>query len=182
MPETDLKDDCARCAGLCCVGLALDRGPDFAIDKPAGIPCPNLDAGCACTIHARLSEAGFPGCVRYTCRGAGQRVVQEIFGGRSWREDPALLGPMLEAFGEMRGLHDRIAMLRTAARLPLGEAEERCRRELLERLESAVPGDRTALAALAGGPLPGEVDSFLRSLAPDMAPASARDALDGATA
>ncbi len=37
----DLRADCGRCAGLCCVAPAFTASADFAIDKPAGQPCPN---------------------------------------------------------------------------------------------------------------------------------------------
>ncbi|MBN0039426.1 pentapeptide repeat-containing protein [Cellulosimicrobium cellulans] len=87
-----MRSDCARCTGLCCVGLHLVRSADFAIDKPAGTPCPNLRSDFGCGIHARLRETGFPGCVAYDCLGAGQRVtaaVRSAHGGATWRDDPA---------------------------------------------------------------------------------------------
>ena len=34
---TDLRADCARCAGLCCVVPAFTESADFAIDKPSGV-------------------------------------------------------------------------------------------------------------------------------------------------
>ncbi|RQX15913.1 oxetanocin A resistance protein, partial [Micromonospora arida] len=37
-----LRADCGRCFGLCCVVPAFAASADFAIDKPAGSPCPNL--------------------------------------------------------------------------------------------------------------------------------------------
>lgn len=76
-----LRADCSACIGLCCVALTLTRSADFAIDKPAGEPCPNLRSDFRCAIHASLRERGFPGCVAYDCFGAGQRVTAR-FGGR----------------------------------------------------------------------------------------------------
>ncbi|KFD44577.1 hypothetical protein IU11_00975, partial [Cellulosimicrobium sp. MM] len=76
--QLDLRSDCSRCTGLCCVGLHLVRSADFAIDKPAGTPCPNLRTDFGCGIHARLPESGFPGCVAYDCLGAGQRVTAAV--------------------------------------------------------------------------------------------------------
>lgn len=90
--QLDLRSDCARCTGLCCVGLHLVRSADFAIDKPAGTPCPNLRESFGCGIHSRLRESGFPGCVAYDCLGAGQRVtaaVRSAHDGATWRDDPA---------------------------------------------------------------------------------------------
>ena len=44
-PRSDLRADCERCVGLCCVAPAFSASADFAIDKAAGRPCPNLPAG-----------------------------------------------------------------------------------------------------------------------------------------
>lgn len=75
-----LVADCGRCRALCCVAPAFARSADFAIDKAAGQACPNL-RGSACGIHDQLLDRGFPGCVAYDCFGAGQQVVQVVFGG-----------------------------------------------------------------------------------------------------
>lgn len=118
----DLSADCARCAALCCVAMAFDRGEDFAIDKPARTPCPNLGDDFRCTIHDDLDRRGFSGCARYDCLGAGQRVTQDLFGGRDWRADPALMAPMSDAFARLRQVHRDLDLLLTARTLPLSEA------------------------------------------------------------
>ncbi len=74
MPATFVAD-CTRCAALCCVHTTFTTSADFAIDKPAGTPCPNLGADHRCTIHDTLRPSGFVGCVAFDCYGAGQRVV-----------------------------------------------------------------------------------------------------------
>jgi len=101
-----LVADCHRCAALCCVALAFDRSASFAFDKPAGEPCPSL-RGKLCVIHDDLEARGCSGCARYDCAGAGQRVVQEVFGGRS--EDPAR---MADAFRVMRDVQELRVLLR----------------------------------------------------------------------
>ena len=83
-----LHADCARCFALCCVAPAFAASADFAIDKPAGQPCPNLLADFRCGIHDHLRERGFPGCTVFDCFGAGQRVAQVSFGGVDWRRAP----------------------------------------------------------------------------------------------
>ncbi len=113
----DLRADCSRCAGLCCVAPAFARSSDFALDKPAGTPCPHLDATFRCGIHTRLRERGFPGCTVFDCLGAGQQVVQVTFGGRDWRREPELARPMFAAFGVMRALHELLFLLDEAAAL-----------------------------------------------------------------
>jgi hypothetical protein len=102
----DLRADCLRCAGLCCVATGFAASADFALDKPAGRPCPNLRADFGCGIHDRLRERGFAGCASFDCFGAGQHVVQVMFGGRDWRQDDALARPMFAAFEVMRQLNE----------------------------------------------------------------------------
>ena len=101
----ELRADCERCAALCCVGPALVASADFAIDKPAGQPCPHLHADFRCSIHDRLRPSGFGGCAAFDCLGAGQQVVQVTFGGRDWRAEPELATPMFAVFAVMRKLH-----------------------------------------------------------------------------
>ncbi|HEX9032541.1 MAG TPA: pentapeptide repeat-containing protein [Streptosporangiaceae bacterium] len=102
----ELRADCERCAGLCCAAPAFSVSADFAISKPAGQPCPNLTAGFRCSIHDRLRPAGFGGCAAFDCFGAGQKVVQETFSGRDWRQQRELSAPMFAAFAVMRQLHE----------------------------------------------------------------------------
>ncbi|WP_425074180.1 hypothetical protein [Sagittula sp. S175] len=135
MSTTDhLVTECSKCAALCCLTLAFDKGRDFAFDKNPGEPCRNL-SGHGCTIHERLTQEGMAGCVAYDCLGAGNRVVQEVFGGRSWRDDPRLTRPMTEAFAAMRELHKRIDLLRAAGACDLPAGDDQTRRELLALLE-----------------------------------------------
>lgn len=116
---TVLRGDCANCAGLCCVAPFFSASADFAIDKSAGRPCPNLEADFRCGIHSRLAESGFRGCTVFDCFGAGQRVTQVIFGGRDWRSDPDVARPMFSAFLKTRQLHELLWYLTQALALPL---------------------------------------------------------------
>lgn len=166
MSDLSLQPDCTRCAALCCVGLAFDRSDHFAISKPAGVPCPRLQADGLCSIHDRLAEDGFGGCVRYTCFGAGQRVTQDLFAGGSWQRDPALLEPMMRAFRALRTVHELLAMLTAADRLPLSD-EARQRRQCLERVLSPSDGwSRATLAEFENSTVPEEARDFFRSLRP----------------
>jgi hypothetical protein len=174
-----LRADCSRCAALCCVGLHFDRSEEFAVSKAAGEPCRYLGAGQLgsrhrCNIHPRRSALGFGGCVGYDCLGAGQRVTQQLFGGRSWRADPALLGPMLDAFFTVRHLHELLELLGVARRLPLGR-EQRSEWRELERALAPVAGFGLAeLERLELGPLSARLRAFLATLRPH-----ASDAADG---
>jgi len=135
MSQTDLlKTDCSKCAALCCLVLNFDKGDDFAFDKNAGEPCRNL-SGHSCTIHDHLKQNGFRGCVAYDCLGAGNRTIQEVFGGKSWRDEPRLMRVMAEAFAGMREVHKRIDLLRAAETLSLNPQDEQVRLGHLNRLE-----------------------------------------------
>lgn len=146
MTLPDLTPDCANCDALCCVLLAFDASEAFAIDKPACTACPNLAGDNRCTIHASLNANGFKGCVTFDCHGAGQRF-RKIFK-RSWRDDPALMPAMDQAFRSLRQCHETLTLLLQAANLPLTPAQESTRQSLLETLAK----DRTAADLL--GPEP----------------------------
>jgi hypothetical protein len=105
-PVLETRSDCSRCAALCCIAYPSQDMPGFSAAKAAGEPCPKLGKDGLCTIYENRVEQGFAGCTRYECFGAGQHVVQQLFGGRDWREDPALLRPMIEAFLAMRPVSD----------------------------------------------------------------------------
>ena len=143
---------------------AFDRSEDFALDKPACVACPNLDGADRCRIHDRLAEEGFAGCVAYDCLGAGQRVVQELFAGASWREDPGLLEAMGRSLTQLRRVHELIALLNQAAKAPLDGAERRALVSLQAALEPAGGWSPDSLAAFAGGQTPGRARVFLTSL------------------
>jgi len=114
---SSLRADCARCFGLCCVAPALSASADFAIDKAAGQPCPNLQPDFRCGIHAHLRQQGFPGCTVYDCFGAGQKVAQVTFGGRDWRSAPQTAQQMFGVFAIMRQLHELLWYLTEALTL-----------------------------------------------------------------
>lgn len=158
----DLTPDCDNCAALCCIALAFDAGDEFAIDKPAGLPCPHL-ARHDCTIYDTLTDEGFSGCAAYDCEGAGQRTLA-LYDGVSWQDRLAILAPMLETFRHLRVLHGLIALMDTARQLPLDAEEEDRWDDLMDRL---CPEDltRAGAEALANGPIRGEIHDFLRELA-----------------
>jgi uncharacterized protein YjbI with pentapeptide repeats len=135
-----LQADCGNCFGLCCVALPFRASADFAIDKPGGVPCANLQSDSQCAIHANLRERGFPGCTVYDCFGAGQQVSQVTFGGRDWRGAPDVAGRVVRAFPVMRQLHEVLWYLTQARALP-GAAD------LFEAIDRAIDH----LTELAGG-------------------------------
>ena len=122
MAPLETRSDCSRCAALCCIAYPSEDMPGFSACKAAGEPCPKLGADGLCTIYGRREEEGFAGCIRYECFGAGQHVVEHLFDGRDWRDDPALLAPMIDAFLAMRPVSDLAYLVESALALDLPEA------------------------------------------------------------
>lgn len=157
-----LRADCTNCFGLCCVALAFAASADFAIDKNAGEPCPNLESEFGCGIYPRLREEGFKGCAAFDCFGAGQQVAQVTFAGQSWRQAPHTAAQMFAVFAVMRQLHEILWYLNEAVRLMLAgslldelaaalEETERLTRDTPDALLALdVPGHRDAVNALLG--------------------------------
>lgn len=142
-PRRDLRGDCSRCVGLCCVAPAFVRSADFAIDKPAGRACPNLRADFSCSIHSDLRGQGFPGCGVFDCFGAGQQVVEVSFAGRSWRQSAEIATSMFAVFGVMRQLKESLWYLAEAVAVlppgPLREEVERAQEQTRELVDAAAP-------------------------------------------
>jgi hypothetical protein len=174
LDRAHLRADCANCAGLCCVAPAFAASADFAIDKPAGTPCPNLQDDFRCGIHARLRESGFPGCTVFDCFGAGQHITQVTFGGRSWREAPELAAAQFAVLPVVRQLHEALWYLIEAESLPVAEplrAEARVMRERIERLATRSAEGLRGLDVVAlrqqVGELLGRVSAAARSRWPN---------------
>lgn len=144
-----LRGDCGNCFGLCCVALPFARSTDFAIDKPAGRPCPNLGEDHRCGIHARLRQSGFNGCTVYDCFGAGQKVSQLTFGGGDWRtSSPEDARRMFEVFPVVRQLHELLWYLTEALGIPAARpVHGELRRSLAktEELTRLTPDELVAL-------------------------------------
>lgn len=147
-PGSELRADCQRCFGLCCVALNFARSADFAIDKPAGQPCPNLRADFRCVIHDQLRPRGFAGCAAFDCFGAGQKVAQVTYGGRDWRRAPETAEQMFRVFSVMQRLHELLWQLTEALKLD-GAHELRpeltAARDELERVSLGGPEELLAV-------------------------------------
>ena len=157
-----LRGDCARCAALCCVALAFDRGPEFAFDKAADERCRHLGASQRCLVHASRSTRGLAGCISYDCFGAGQYVSERLFPEALHGAAGELSPRMLEAFRSLRRVHELRFLLHEAARFEAGAPE---RHELLARLEPEGGLTLRALEALNLSAIEREVSDFLRRLA-----------------
>ncbi|GLC88818.1 pentapeptide repeat-containing protein [Lysinibacillus piscis] len=110
----NLQADCQQCFGLCCTALTITASSDFALNKPAGTPCPNLQIDFRCQIHHQLRDKGFKGCTVFDCLGAGQKISQQTFHGQDWRQHPEIADTMFRAFPIMEQLFEMIAYVAEA--------------------------------------------------------------------
>lgn len=161
-----LKADCSKCHALCCVALAFDKSAMFAIDKPAGVACPNLDQDFKCSTHDTLQNQGFQGCINYDCSGAGQRVCQQIFPDQNWHDQPAILIPMLSAFQNMRLIQEHLVLLGATKSLGLSKDQLVQVSTFEARLQDDNEWQGENLELFALNPLNKAIQSFLKSLAP----------------
>ena len=146
--QTTYVADCTRCVGLCCVAAPFTKSADFALTKRAGTPCPNLASDLRCTIHAQLTDRGFPGCVSFDCYGAGQRATRAFGAQADWRTHPETRTALFDAFHARMGVcelgwHVDAALCRpdlpASLEASLHEARERV------DAEAEAPGDVAAI-------------------------------------
>ena len=174
----ELRADCSRCFGLCCVAPGFAVSADFAIDKPPGRACPHLAIDFRCGIHAELRPQGFAGCTVFDCFGAGQQVAQTTYAGVSWRAAPERAGQMFEVFAVMRQLHELLWLVTQAQTL----TESQPLRTRLDAAYAEVAGrTQGEPAALLGTPidrLRGEVNPLLLEVSEAVRSAVRTDAAD----
>ncbi|MDF6023139.1 pentapeptide repeat-containing protein [Streptomyces sp. JH34] len=156
-----MRADCANCFGLCCVSLPFARSADFAVDKPAGKPCSNLQSDFRCGIHTQLRDKGFPGCTVFDCFGAGQKVSQVTFGGTDWRQEPKSARSMFEVFPVMRQLHELLRYVTEALDLAPARPVHKDLRRALTRLDGLTRDSAESIVRLDVNALRGEVNPLL---------------------
>nr|WP_319387468.1 hypothetical protein [uncultured Roseibium sp.] len=160
----DLNPNCDSCAALCCVVFAFDKSDSFGIDKAACEVCPNLDQGDRCRIFDKRQQLGFGGCIAYDCHGAGQRVTNEVFHGRHWRDDPALTERMGAALSVLRRIHELLVLLSSTRRLPLSDEEILALGRLEDILVPDAAWTEETLAVFPVADVTDQANAFLRSL------------------
>lgn len=143
-PSRDnLRADCEKCFGLCCVALFFSASEGFPIDKEAGQPCLNLQPDFRCGVHDSLNKQGLKGCIAFDCFGAGQKVSQASFGGQDWVRFPDSAEQMFKVFIIMMQLHELLWYLTEALSLeptrPI-HGELRSMLDETERLTYLSPG------------------------------------------
>lgn len=139
---SNLRADCEKCFGLCCVALYFSVSEGFPIDKDAGHPCFNLQPDFRCCVHKILGEQGLKGCIAFDCFGAGQKVAQVSFDGHDWRKVPESAKQMFEVFLIVRQLHELLWYLTEALTLKPARpihAELSCMLDQTERITHLSP-------------------------------------------
>jgi hypothetical protein len=105
----------------------------------------------------------------FDCFGAGQQLTQVTFGGRTWREDPALAAAQFAVLPVMRQLHESLWYLTEALTLPAAALHDEVRTTLADtdRLTGGSPDDVTRLDISAHrrvvGELLGRVSDLVRA-------------------
>lgn len=143
----NLRVDCEKCFGLCCIALYFSASDGFPTDKTAGKPCINLQEDFRCSVHSDLKNQGLKGCTGYDCFGAGQKVAQTTFGGRSWRETPEISEKIFELFLKMKQLHEFLWYLTDALVNTKGDLKEEIS-NMLKKTEKLTLMDADNLASL----------------------------------
>jgi hypothetical protein len=137
-PDPAFKPDCENCVALCCVAPHFAPSDTFAFAKPEGTPCRHLGGDFRCTIHDKLAESGFRGCVEYDCFGAGQKVTRRFAAEGNWRGDESLRGRMFAVYHVVRPLHELMVYLNRLRGLTADET-----------IKTAIETKRAELAFLA---------------------------------
>lgn len=143
-----LQADCQSCFGLCCNALNIVASSDFAINKPAGTPCPNLQDNYSCHIHSQLRETGFKGCTVFDCLGAGQQVSQVTFHGQDWRQSREHADKMFRVFPIMEQLYEMIAYVAEALSYQVDNMLYEQLIAQLKHLQQTIAQDADTLLAL----------------------------------
>jgi hypothetical protein len=169
-PEPDLVADCSRCEALCC-SLPFTRGREFPEDKPDESPCRHVTADHRCGIHERLWADGWLGCVTFDCFGAGQHVVQHVYGGARGA-DPA---ERRAVFAVLRQLHEMRFLLTDPACAASSAAPEAA--SLAAELAALGEGTPAALAGLEVAPWRARAGALFARVAGELGGPSYRGAL-----
>ncbi|WP_380052705.1 hypothetical protein ACFE33_09560 [Falsihalocynthiibacter sp. SS001] len=156
------------------MALYIDKSDKFAFEKPAGVTCRNLTGDDRCKIHNTLEEQGCSGCIDYTCDGAGQRVVQDLYGGISWQKRPETLAPMSEDFAKMRRIHDLLTLLAAARKLRLSDPIVAELDGYIQRLLPQEDWSRETFDAFDEIAIKSEVTSFLQRLREHLPPPASK--------
>jgi len=158
----DLRADCGKCFGLCCVALYFSASEGFPNDKEAGQSCINLLSDYRCCIHDNLTKRGFKGCVAFDCFGAGQKVAQVSFSGNDCSKDLASAPQMFAVFLVIRQLHEMLWYLTEALTLQPASPIYNEIRSRLDEVEQLTQRNPDSLEKLDVAAIRANVDPLLQ--------------------
>lgn len=104
----DLKVNCPKCSGLCCVALYCRKMDGFPANKEAGKPCKHLLSDFRCAIYPELITKKMRGCLAYDCFGAGQKTTQYYFPDSDWKVMPKQRDEIFRTFAVVFQLHQML--------------------------------------------------------------------------
>lgn len=144
----ELRVNCKKCFGLCCVALYFSASEGFPQNKNAGESCINLQSDFKCSVHKNLKSKGLKGCTSYDCFGAGQKVAQVTFKGHDWHQSSEIANLMFDTFLIMRQLHEMMWYLTQAFILQRDNSIKEEISSLLDNIESLTNLDADSILAL----------------------------------
>jgi uncharacterized protein YjbI with pentapeptide repeats len=159
----ELKADCSKCFGLCCIALYFSASEGFPTDKDAGKPCINLRPDFTCSVHKNLRDKGLKGCTAYDCIGSGQKVAQVTSKGHDWLKDQGYANQMFEAFLIMRQLHEMLWYITQAFKLQTDSDMKNKISSLMDDTEELTLLDADSLLALDVEAHRAKVNALLKS-------------------
>ena len=160
----NLKNDCKKCFGFCCVALYFSASEGFPTNKEAGRPCANLKKDFSCAIHNTLIDKGLKGCTAYDCFGAGQKVAQVTYNGQDWRKVPESSQQMFEVFPIMRQLHEMLWYLTEALLIKMNSNIQDNLKQLISETEGLTYLNANALIELEIDSHRDKVNSLLKKV------------------
>lgn len=160
---SNLRADCSQCCGLCCVVPDHLEVQGFPVDKPAHVPCVQLDEHQRCSIHSNRRSCGYSACETFDCFGAGQWITQRLFEGATWTDSAETAQKMFAAYRHWVPRFEAAAMIEAA--LPYVRAGARWSlHALMDELTSA--DNPQPIAPNGSGQLQREVITRLRAALP----------------
>jgi len=162
--RSSLEPDCDKCSALCCIAPSFAKSESFAFDKTAGVRCKHMTDDYRCEIHNVLPDKGHQGCVDYQCYGAGQKVTQDIYQGRTWMTHPDEAEEIFSVYFAVKAVHELLGYL--AGGLALCEDPQISDEieKMQDELEEMTLVDPQALKDIQLPPLEKRVSSLLQAV------------------
>jgi len=164
----NLKIDCKKCSGLCCVALYCTKTDGFPANKEAGTPCKHLDSDFSCKIHSRLADNNYKGCLAYDCFGAGQRTTQLYLPDGTWETNSEQKDKLFQVFIIVYQLHQMLWYLVEAFTLTSDELLKSTIDSLISENEQILQQPMDHIAMLDLSEYRSNVNNVLKQISTDI--------------